>query len=161
MSEVVYNSMLIIRDAEWAEAYLVLRGTLGLPTDDPIPKIPRLGTVLHPVPKASTKAAPDKRASKSKRKKVSEPEPDVEMANPETDESAKRSKLQQSNSSPNSDTVSETTLEHARAAASYIPFLDTENLLPPKLPSREEMEGVLLDLRKKALVEEYFGDGQQ
>ncbi|KAJ3528986.1 hypothetical protein NMY22_g9186 [Coprinellus aureogranulatus] len=47
---------------------------------------------------------------------------------------------------------------HAEAAAAYIPFLTADNLLPPKLPSREEMEGVLLDLRKKALVEEYFGE---
>ena len=47
---------------------------------------------------------------------------------------------------------------HAEAAAAYIPFLTADNLLPPTLPSREEMESVLLDLRKKALVEEYFGE---
>jgi len=47
---------------------------------------------------------------------------------------------------------------HAQAAAAYIPFLDVEHLLPPKLPTHSEMEGVLLALRKKALVEEYFGD---
>ena len=47
---------------------------------------------------------------------------------------------------------------HAQAAAAYIPFLDIEHLLPPKLPTHDEMEGVLLALRKKALVEEYFGD---
>ena len=47
---------------------------------------------------------------------------------------------------------------HAQAAASYIPFLDIEHLLPPKLPTHDEMEGVLLALRKKALLEEYLGD---
>ncbi|THU84953.1 pre-mRNA-splicing factor ISY1 [Dendrothele bispora CBS 962.96] len=47
---------------------------------------------------------------------------------------------------------------HAQAAAAYIPFLDTQDLLPPKIPNRTEMEQVLLDLRKKALVEEYFGN---
>jgi pre-mRNA-splicing factor ISY1 len=46
---------------------------------------------------------------------------------------------------------------HAQAAASYIPFLTTEDLLQPKMPTREEMEQVLLGLRKQALVEEYFG----
>lgn len=46
---------------------------------------------------------------------------------------------------------------HAQAAASYIPFLTTESLLPPKMPTRQEMEQVLLALRKEALVEEYFG----
>lgn len=47
---------------------------------------------------------------------------------------------------------------HAQAAAAYIPFLTADNLLPPKLPTREEMEKVLLALRKQALVEEYFGN---
>ena len=46
---------------------------------------------------------------------------------------------------------------HAQAAASYIPFLAAEDLLPPKMPTRQEMETVLLGLRKQALVEEYFG----
>jgi len=53
--------------------------------------------------------------------------------------------------------VSDSQHEHARAAAAFISFLALENLLPPKLPTREEMEGVLLNLRKQALVEEYFG----
>ena len=46
----------------------------------------------------------------------------------------------------------------ARAATAFIPFLAPEDLLPPKMPTREEMESVLLALRKKALVEEYFGE---
>jgi pre-mRNA-splicing factor ISY1 len=45
----------------------------------------------------------------------------------------------------------------AAAAASMIPFLTVDALMPPKMPTREEMEGVLLALRKRALVEEYFG----
>lgn len=48
-------------------------------------------------------------------------------------------------------------LAHAQAAASYIPFLSADSLMAPSLPTRAEMEGVLLTLRKKALVEEYFG----
>ena len=47
---------------------------------------------------------------------------------------------------------------HAQAAASYIPFLSPEDLLQPKMPTRQEMDQVLLELRKKALVEEYFGN---
>jgi pre-mRNA-splicing factor ISY1 len=49
-------------------------------------------------------------------------------------------------------------LAHARAAAAYIPFLSVESLLPPKMPTKGEMEGVLLELRKRALVDEYFGN---
>jgi pre-mRNA-splicing factor ISY1 len=47
----------------------------------------------------------------------------------------------------------------ARAAAAFIPFLTSEDLLPPKLPSRDEIEAVLLGLRKQALMSEYFGGG--
>ena len=43
-----------------------------------------------------------------------------------------------------------TALVHAHAAAAYIPFLSVESLLPPKMPTKEEMEGVLLELRKRA-----------
>jgi pre-mRNA-splicing factor ISY1 len=49
-------------------------------------------------------------------------------------------------------------LERARLAAAYITFLDPKALLPPKMPTREQMEGALLQLRKKALVQEYFGN---
>lgn len=148
-------------NAEWAEAYLILRGTLGLPTDDPIPKLPRSSTQAPPVHKEATKAAPPAKAtSRPKRKKASDPEADVETTIAKNDESAKRSKLQQPSTSTSSETIDDKTLEHAGAAAAYISFLDTDDLLPPKLPTREEMEKVLLDLRKKALVEEYFGEGQ-
>ncbi|TFL07413.1 pre-mRNA-splicing factor ISY1 [Pterulicium gracile] len=47
---------------------------------------------------------------------------------------------------------------YARQAASYISFLQEEHLMAPKMPTREEMEQILLKLRKQALVEEYFGD---
>jgi pre-mRNA-splicing factor ISY1 len=50
------------------------------------------------------------------------------------------------------DSVSDPQQEHARTAAAFISFLAPVNLLPPKLPTREEMEGVLLNLRKQALV---------
>ncbi|KAJ7744788.1 Isy1-like splicing factor [Mycena maculata] len=49
------------------------------------------------------------------------------------------------------------TLLHAQTAASYIPFLTPAMLLAPVLPTAAETEAVLLALRKKALVEEYFG----
>jgi pre-mRNA-splicing factor ISY1 len=74
-------------------------------------------------------------------------------------ETSKRSKNQGflNSSAATVDSISDPQLEHARAAAAFISFLAPENLLPPKLPTREEMESVLLNLRKQALVEEYFG----
>ena len=55
----------------------------------------------------------------------------------------------------------EAMLAHAQRTATYIPILSPEVLVPPKLPTREEMEAFLLELRKKALVEEYFGSEPQ
>ncbi|KAH9854541.1 Isy1-domain-containing protein [Lenzites betulinus] len=52
-------------------------------------------------------------------------------------------------------------LAHAQRTAAYIPVLSAEILMPPKLPTREEMEKFLLELRKKALVEEYFGEEEK
>ena len=81
------------------------------------------------------------------------------------EESAKRSKKQTDSSHEprvvSTDDTEDPQVAHARAAAAFIPFLAPENLLPPKLPTREEMEGVLLNLRKQALVEEYFGNGEE
>jgi len=51
-------------------------------------------------------------------------------------------------------------MAHAQAAAAQIPFLDVQHLLSPKLPSHEELEAILLAVRKRMLVEEYFGDTQ-
>lgn len=52
------------------------------------------------------------------------------------------------------------TRAHALFLASQIAFLSSAALLPPKLPSHQEMEQVLLDLTKQSLVKEYFGDEQ-
>ena len=60
--------------------------------------------------------------------------------------------------SPKKQAVDSQTYAHAQAAASYMSFLRPEDLLPPAMPTREEMDEVILVLRKKALVEEYFGD---
>jgi pre-mRNA-splicing factor ISY1 len=85
---------------------------------------------------------------------------DSNMASESDSELAKRSKpdVPVPNPSVVQADVAATTLVHARAVATYIPFLSVESLLPPKIPTKEEMEGVLLELRKRALVEEYFGN---
>lgn len=81
-----------------------------------------------------------------------------------SDDASKRPKtngsLTHANGGPAPSSPEDAILANAQAVASYIPFLTTDHLLPPKLPSREEMEQFLLELRKKALVEEYFGEAQ-
>lgn len=85
------------------------------------------------------------------------------MSEESTGDAPKRSRKdasQAQNGTTNGTSTDDAALAHARTTAAYIPFLSPENLLPPKMPTREEMEAHLLGLRKKALVEEYFGDEQ-
>lgn len=125
-------------EEEWEEQYSNLRETLGLPSDDPIPKLDKTG---HSVSPASDSLRPNAPA------KPPATDGDVEMSAPDDVDSKPITTL----------LAADQARIHAQAAASYIPFLTTEDLLPPKMPTREEMETVLLGLRKQALVEEYFG----
>jgi pre-mRNA-splicing factor ISY1 len=125
--------------------YTNLREALGLSEDDTSVIIPK------PTPNAVPPAAPPT-IQHAKRKAAD----GDEASEPPENGDSKRSK----NTTEVSTNVAKTdpAYLHAQAAASYIPFLSTESLLPPKMPTRAEMEEVLLVLRKKALVDEYFGD---
>ncbi|RDX51536.1 pre-mRNA-splicing factor ISY1 [Lentinus brumalis] len=140
-------------EEEWEDAYNHLRTVLGLPSDDPIPPIPRpakqhtaitLMDISQAGPPEPKRKAPDE-------------DGDVEMA--ADSEVAKRAKTDGAASHhPPGASTEEAMLVHAKRTAAFIPVLSPEILMPPKLPTREEMEAYLLELRKKALVEEYFGD---
>ncbi|CCM00580.1 uncharacterized protein FIBRA_02615 [Fibroporia radiculosa] len=144
-------------EEEWEDAYSHLRTILGLPADEPVPQIPRstkkaaIVTVID-----SNSETPSQ--TDTKRKALDGGEDDAEMS---VDESAKRLRIdgsQQASANGAAAPLQDDALTYARATAAFIPFLSPENLLPPKLPTREEMEEYLLGLRKRALVEEYFGD---
>ncbi|KAK0224233.1 Isy1-like splicing factor [Armillaria fumosa] len=135
---------------EWEEAYTNLREALGLPNDDPIPKFPRLDV-------SDASVAPS-RSSATQNGKRKAKDGDADEEGSETEDS-KRSKTAVSASLPSrSEPSADQAYASAHAAAAYISFLTAENLMPPKMPTRTEMDAVLLDLRKKVLVEEYFGD---
>ncbi|KAH9171866.1 pre-mRNA-splicing factor ISY1 [Lactarius sanguifluus] len=145
--------------AGWEEAHANLREVLGLPDDTPVPKIPQGAGA--PSSNATPSDNPPSAAPDSKRKVRDDGGDGTPV--PESDgELAKRSKPGSLVPPPPPDVtqvdVAATTLAHARAAAAQIPFLSVESLLPPKMPTKEEMESVLLELRKRALVEEYFGN---
>jgi pre-mRNA-splicing factor ISY1 len=143
----------LICASDWEEAFINLRETLNLPSDTQAPKIPRPNVDV--VPSITDSANPP--PPSSKRKAQTE---DVDMDSGGDDSKKAKTELEKTTatavSQPSAD--ADASRIHAQAAAAYIPFLDVEHLLPPKLPSHSEMEGVLLALRKKALVEEYFGD---
>lgn len=127
---------------DWEEACSNLRNALSLPADSPLPVLPRQA-------RTSPLTSSDSSHGVTKRK-AGDRDDDSDMP---PSEDVKRVK-------GDSPSEAEQTLIHVRAAASYIPFLTPEILLPPKLPTHDEMEAILLALRKKALVEEYFGGGE-
>ncbi|KAH9474497.1 Pre-mRNA-splicing factor ISY1 [Psilocybe cubensis] len=139
-------------EEDWEEAFLDLREILDLPSDTPTPKIPRPDAATH----ATSSDSQNQSAASSKRKAASE---DVDM-DTSGDDTKKVKTVVAAKGTPavEPSSAAEMSRMHAQAAAAYIPFLDVEHLLPPKLPTHSEMEGVLLTLRKKALVDEYFGD---
>ncbi|KAI0318668.1 Isy1-domain-containing protein [Amylostereum chailletii] len=147
----------------WNAAYANLREALGISTEEPPPPMPRptnppasaLSTTDQP-PQAKRKAPEDNPPS-------TEPHDPSSTASPTHGDSAKRSKTDAppipvpALAGDANDTRS--MLEaHARSAAAFIPFLDAEALMPPTMPTKAQMEGVLLELQKRALVEEYFGN---
>ncbi|KAL1748056.1 Isy1-like splicing factor [Schizophyllum fasciatum] len=138
-------------EEEWADAFEAVREALGLPADAKPPPVPP-STI-----KSAATTSDDARASQ---KRKADADGDTDMSSAEDD--TKRSKtgagaVATAPAAAFAASPSDPTYQHAQAAASYIPFLATENLLPPKLPTHADMEELLLDLRKKALVEEYFG----
>jgi hypothetical protein len=146
-------------EAEWREAQLRIREVLEIPADDPIPDLPRgSGQSTAATPSDSPPANASSSTNVAKRKA----DGDVSMANEDDPppENAKRSKTDLAQQPVTSSPAPNSMQAHAQLAASYISFLSPEDLLPPKMPTREELEGVLLKLQKEALVNEYFGDSK-
>ncbi|KIJ64918.1 hypothetical protein HYDPIDRAFT_132128 [Hydnomerulius pinastri MD-312] len=144
-------------EAEWRDALIHIRETLNLPLDDPIPPMPRSASQPPSAPPS------DIPPSTSKAKRKASADADVDMGNAGVDpppDSSKRSKMDATSTDITPASSKNSMEAHAQIAASYITFLSPDALLPPKLPTREEMEGVLLRLRKEALVNEYFGEGE-
>ncbi|KAF8834497.1 Isy1-like splicing factor [Paxillus ammoniavirescens] len=142
-------------EAEWREAHIDIRELLDLPADDPIPDMPRGAKKLPPDPPPVNASST---TNHSKRKAASDT--DTDMTHAEGDpppDNAKRFRTDSAPPDASPDPAQHSMQANAQMAASYIPFLSPEDLLPPTLPTREEMEGVLLRLRKEALMNEYFG----
>ena len=114
---------------EWDDAYAVLAKTLGLGPDAPIPPIPR------PPPTAlniSVTGGPSGKASTG----------DGESMIVDGDETANE----------------QNTPHVTNQLPPLLSVLQPSDVAQPMLPTRSELEGVLLDLRKRALLEEYVGE---
>ncbi|EIW53348.1 Isy1-domain-containing protein [Trametes versicolor FP-101664 SS1] len=148
-------------EEEWEDAYTHIRTVLGLPTDDPIPPFSR---PVKPLSALLTEASQASAPPEAKRKAPDgDTDGDVDMSAAAPSDVAKRARTDGADAptgtAGDADASTDAAmLAHATRTAAYIPVLSPEILMPPKLPTREEMEQFLLELRKKALVEEYFGD---
>ncbi|KAH7908540.1 Isy1-like splicing factor [Hygrophoropsis aurantiaca] len=145
---------------EWEQAHTRLRETLGLPTDEPVPPMPTGRNASSPSNGAGTV---DGIAPSTAKRKASDQDGDVEMTDASTPADATKRSKSDTHSSKKDTTgesigIPQAQIQHAQTASAYISFLSPEDLLPPKLPTRQEMEAILLNLRKQALVQEYFGD---
>ncbi|KAJ3932456.1 MAG: Isy1-like splicing factor [Lentinula lateritia] len=144
--ESLLESERLAEEEEWQEAYTILHEVLGLSEEDLIPQM------VRPEPPSAPSTVQSKQAAGTA---------DSVGDNLEPSPSDKQQKTPASDATISGSTPADQSQQasfHAQTAASFIPFLSAENLLPPNMPTRVEMEQVLLDLKKKALVEEYFGD---
>ncbi|THH09002.1 hypothetical protein EW145_g2320 [Phellinidium pouzarii] len=132
-------------EEEWEDAYSNVREALGLSADDPVPPLPGRDKLKSLQP------------SEQQNGSAKTSDEDSEMAEPTAERSTELAK-QLKDGNTISQVDGDVMMQSARAAAAFIPFLSPVDLLPPKLPTKDEMEGVLLGLRKKALVNEYFGE---
>jgi pre-mRNA-splicing factor ISY1 len=137
----------------WEEGYRALCKTLGLqpPPADKVPPIPR----PNPIPLTALIAHSDGDTGRDKRKAPDSSEEgadDVEMTDGTSGAESKRTKTSRK--------TADAPASKSQAAPQISPLLsilDPAELAPPKMPTRQEMEGVLLALRKRALLEEYLG----
>lgn len=116
--------------AEYEEACAAIRTALGLGEGAPMPP-------LRPWLSAEAKAPAPKAKPKGKQVKKKKRQAKGDDADDKMDEDPKL---------PLAD------------INRHIPFLNPEHLQPPKMPTKEELDRVLLGLRKQALLEEYLGD---
>jgi len=121
--------MYLLLDAEYEEACTNIRTALGLGEDVPMPP-------LRPWVSGEPKAPAPKAKAKGKQTK----------------------KKRQAKGNDADDKMDEDPKPPLADINRHIPFLIPEHLQPPKMPTKEELDGVLLGLRKQVLLEEYLGD---
>ena len=128
---------------DWDNACSRLVDLLELPEDATVP----------PFPKANVPATATSSTNAQKRKATDD---DVEMTETSTEsESDKRTKVDGQGAEAGSESNGNTDASTAAALASFFGVLDQASMEPPKQPTKEELEVILLDVRKRSLLAEY------
>jgi len=140
---------------DWDEAYLKIRIALGESVDEDAPEMPRFYVQGKGRDPSQRPPGPPQPSGKRKARDTETSE-DAGEADMEADES-KRAKMDVDRLGAATTEQQPSSEDAAKAVAAFIPFLEAHDIVPPKLPTREEMNEVLLKLRKEALLSEYFG----
>lgn len=150
----LFSNEVVLMVAEWAATAAQAAELLGLPADADLPSFPSSSkTASQPVPAAVDTPA---KGRKSKRKATAGPN---DQTAPVSDEAAsKKAKTDGEGDVAMADGdagVSQAHQQQVALAASFLGMLDPESLKMPVLPTTEEMGKILLEVRKKALREQY------
>jgi pre-mRNA-splicing factor ISY1 len=127
---------------DWDNAYAALASALGLGPNDPAPPIPR----PTPTSISSLSSLPPAQLESGREKR--------KLTEGEREDESKRTKA------PVPPTRAEDGPEIARPLNQLPPLLSVlhpSDVAHPVMPTKAELEQVLLDLRKRALLEEYVG----
>ena len=154
---------------DWDAAYTRLRETLGLPLDDDIPKMVRKppAPILpgsdndNPPPPSDAKPTAGKRKAEEEADGAAKESATAADGPKPTKTKKTKGKTTSAPPPPPPPVVPDMEVERATMTPNinlaFIPFLTPADLAPPKLPTKAEMEEVLLAVRKKALLEEFIG----
>lgn len=150
---------------DWTDACARLAEALDLPEDTPFPSFPKSKPTTTALASSSTAEASTSTATKRKADASEDVDADGDstmtpaQADPSASSSEKRTKFDESTPVMRSADANPDGANEAATAAALSKFfggvLSEEDMQPPRMPTKEEMEGILLDVRKRALLAEY------
>jgi pre-mRNA-splicing factor ISY1 len=138
---------------EWEDAYKTLAEALGLDADGAVPPIPRPNPTPLSVSTSHSGTAAEKR--KTTENDESDDPADADMADGTVTSSKRLKTDSDANGNGNQDDSRPPPIFQLPPLLSV---LQPSDVSPPKMPTKQEMESVLLQLRKKAVLDEYLGD---
>lgn len=150
---------------EWEEQVAHTASTLSIQETPeipyPIPQASSSTSVAPTAPAGETVTETGTKSKKTKRSKKDDADVDEEQANKKAKTSddvvMDEADATPASSAPDTAAMHEAAMKATAAtiAASYLGVLNVEHLQTPTLPDAQQMAQILLDVRKKALMEEY------
>lgn len=149
----------LINILEWEEAVAETANALSISVPPSIPFPSSSKPFTSHAPQTETPAAPTPKKGKGKGKSKRKAGPNDPEGETDEGEAAKKAKTDETSTNVTpavqANNNDEAVKQAAAIAASFLGVLDPASLRMPDLPTTEQMGQILLDVRKKALMEEY------